>query len=107
MQKAMQRYTRLMFQMLLSDLDLRQAFSISEQTNTSVERTLIERFHVPKSEIGKRLKSMASLDVQDSSVPKLGYMRIRIKDIPEFIVRVTMLPTEDGSEDMVLKIPTK
>ena len=58
-------------------------------------------------EIANRIKFMAGFHIQDSCLPKLGHIRVKHKDLPEFLLKVTMLPTEDGPEGIVLSLPAK
>jgi type II secretory ATPase GspE/PulE/Tfp pilus assembly ATPase PilB-like protein len=53
-----------------------------------------------------RIKFLAGLDSHDSRIPKLEHIRVRHKDAPQFLSRVTMLPTDEGPESIVLTLPT-
>jgi type II secretory ATPase GspE/PulE/Tfp pilus assembly ATPase PilB-like protein len=62
--------------------------------------------HDVAMEIANRIKFLAGFHKQDSCLPKLGHIRVTHKDIPEFLLRVTMLPTDEGPESIVLSLPT-
>lgn len=52
------------------------------------------------------IKSMADLDVSETTLPQDGYIRFCQKHTPEFGLRVTTFPTDGSNEDVVLKIMT-
>ena len=54
----------------------------------------------------KRIKSMAKLDTEDSSLPKIGRIKFKHKGLPEFHLIVTMRPNDGLREKATLKIQT-
>ena len=56
------------------------------------------------NDIVKRIKSMASLDVEDSSLPKIGFIKFQRDDLPEFRITVITLPNNGLREVVDLRI---
>jgi len=66
-----------------------------------------EYMRVPKdvaTDIVKRIKSMANLDVDDSSLSKIGHIKFQRDNLPEFRITITTCPTEGLREVVALKI---
>ena len=58
------------------------------------------------TDILKRIKSMANLDVDDRRLSKIAYIKFRRDNLPEFRLTITTCPTENLREAVFLKIPT-
>ena len=72
-----------------------------------MEGEYMEYITVPEDiagEIVKRIKSMANLDVEDSSLPKIGFIKFQWDDSPEFRITVIIYPNDGLREVVDLKI---
>ena len=66
----------------------------------------LEYMTVPEDiagEIVKRIKSMANLDAEDHSLPKIGFIKFQRDELPEFRMTVIALPNNGLREVVELR----